>query len=178
MAEGQEIDDDIVGSDIEYFGVCLKCVIILRVQQDHPFRLSRGSAGVEDVCHVCALCVVHAALHLRLEARFVESQTQELLKSHRNIIVGMTLHLGVENHDVFQWMAKAHHTPSGVVLLLFAHEDYANLRIVHHILHLRSSRCGIKRNLHSARTKATKFHKQTFGFILRKHRHIVLHSHP
>ena len=177
MTEGQEIDYDIVGSDFEYFGVCLKCVIILRVQQNYTFRLSRGSAGVEDVGHVCPLCIVHAALHLRLETRFVESQTQEFFKRHGNIVVGMAFHLGVENNDVFQRMAKAHHTPRGVVLLLFAHKNHANLRIVHHVLHLRPSRGGIKRHLHSACTKTTKFYKQTFGFILWKHRHIFLHSH-
>ena len=89
----------------------------------------------------------------------------------------MALHLGVEDHDVFQLMAKTEHTPNGVILLLFAHENNANLGIVHHELHLGAARGGIKRHAHRTGAEGAELHEERFGLVLRKDRNAILHPH-
>ena len=155
----------------------LESEMILRVEHNHALRLAGGAAGVEDIGHVAEFGLAHTALHLTFMGAVAVTERQKLVEAQRKTVVLVALHLGVEDHDVFQLVAKTEHTPNGVILLLFAHENEANLGIVHHELHLGAARGGIKRHAHRTGAEGAELHEERFRLVLRKDRNAILHPH-
>ena len=65
-----------------------------------------------------------------------------------------------------------------VVLLLFAHEKEANLRIIDHILYLLLARCGIERNRNHANTVGSEVGIEILNAVLCKHSNVLLRLDP
>ena len=177
VTEGQKVHHHIIFCDVKHFGVRGQGEKVLRVEENHSLRAAGGAAGVEDVGHVAVFGLTHAALHFVLVGVVAVPQRQKLLEAQRKAVVLAALHRGVENNDVFQRVTKPQHTPNGVVLLLFAHENDAHLGVVHHKLHLRAACGGIERDAHRPRAEGAELHEERLGLVLRKHRHPVLHAH-
>ena len=177
VAEREEIDDDIVRRDVEHLGVGFDGEAILRMEEEHAFGLAGGAAGVEDVGHVLVLGLAVAHVHLRQIGRVGIAQAEKFVEIDGEVVGLVALHRTVEDDDVLQAVAEAHHAPHHIILLLLAHKDHADFGIVDHILHLCPAAGGVEGDEHTAHGESAKFDKKTLGLVLRKHRHVVLHPH-
>ena len=114
--------------------------------------------------------------HLCL-ARIILTQLQEIVEVHGIGIVGGDAYIAVEDDNTLECLTHRNHTPSLIVLLLFAHEEEPYLGIAHHELYLLLTAGGIEGDGDGTDAPGAEITKQVLYGVLREDTHVFLQLH-
>ena len=174
MGEGQKVHNHIpLGQRKQHLVVRTERRLITGVMQHDTFRLAGGARRVKDIGKVACPRFRSPLVHFCLIAAGI-SLLQEVA-----VIDGMSVfcrpnHIGTENDNLFQGLAKLLYPISHIVLILLADKEVTDSRVFDYIMHLRLRAGGIKGDSDHPAGKCAEIGIKTLGHILREHTDILL----